>query len=79
MTLEQFSTLVTILPQIETALNKKGEKVPRPEYDGRGPVRSTTEDGDENDDDEDDDASEEGSGRRKRKANIDATSDEDED
>lgn len=76
MTLEQFSTLVTILPQIETALNKKGEKVPRPEYDGRGPVRSTTEDEDE--DDEDDDASEEGGGRKK-KANIDATSDEDED
>ncbi|MCJ1367984.1 hypothetical protein MMC16_007122 [Acarospora aff. strigata] len=36
MPLEQYSTLVTLLPHIETVLREKGEKVPRPDYEGQG-------------------------------------------
>jgi hypothetical protein len=64
MSVEQYCTLVSIMPQIEAELAARGEKVPRPEYDG-GPVAGE----DENEDmDEDMDG----------KQNIEATSDEDE-
>lgn len=33
MPLAQFSTLIALLPHIETVLQQKGETVPRPEYD----------------------------------------------
>lgn len=66
MSLEQYSALIDILPQIETALKKKGEDVPRPKY---GEPQATHAQGDRDDDDED---------QSLRKANIEATSDEDE-
>lgn len=63
MSIEQYSALVDIMPQIEETLARKGEKVPRPDYSGNAePVQ----------DDEDND-----SGRaHTTKANIDTTSDE---
>jgi hypothetical protein len=69
MTLEQFSAFVTVLPRIEGVLSDKGESLPRPQYDAGGPVRTSTAD---EDDDDSDDADE-------KKANFDATSDEDDD
>lgn len=36
MTVEQFSSLITVLPEIETALKEKGVEVPRPVYEGIG-------------------------------------------
>jgi hypothetical protein len=64
MSIEQYSALINILPQIEDALKQKGEKIPRPNYDGQQPAGSDQDDGDDEIQD--------------RKANIEATSDEDE-
>ena len=66
MSLEQYSALINVLPQIEEALKKKGEKVPRPNYS----ISSSGED-DDNDQDEDEELQD-------KKANIEATSDEEE-
>ncbi len=33
MTVEQYSALVDIMPQLEKALQEKGEHIPRPKYD----------------------------------------------
>lgn len=45
MTLEQFSTFVELLPQIEKALIKRGDKVPRPNYGSQNDPDAMTEDG----------------------------------
>lgn len=82
MTTEQYSALVTLMPQIEKALEENGEKIPRPKYDGASEAAVA---GDEQEQ-ENEEAEAEGeivkakaqNGRRK-KANIEATSDEDED
>jgi len=66
MTLEQYSAFINVIPQIETALKKKGEKIPRPNY---GPQPGP---GNQDDQDVDDNQIED------KKANIEATSDEDE-
>ena len=55
------------MPQIEELLKSQGENVPRPDYSGRGATEE-----DENGQDKDD--VEEG----EKKANIEATSDEEE-
>jgi hypothetical protein len=69
MTVEQYSALLEILPQIEKQLAEKGVTVPRPDFDGTAPTKAG--DGDEgNDEDEN---------GTHQKANIEATSDEDED
>jgi len=34
LSLDQYSNLISILPDIEKLLTKKGEQVPRPKYDG---------------------------------------------
>ncbi len=65
MTVEQYSALVTIMPQIESLLAQKGETVPRPHFDG-APQGVDEENGDEQEEAE------------PGKANIEATSDEDE-
>ena len=67
MTVEQYSALIAIMPQIERLLSQKGESVPRPNFEG------TPQDAARDDDDEDADADEE-----EKKANIEATSDEEE-
>lgn len=65
MTVDQYSTLIELMPQIEEMLKERGEKVPRPAYVGSTNPRQDA-------DDEDDDMGD------SKKANIDATSDEDE-
>ncbi|KAJ9603669.1 hypothetical protein H2200_011855 [Cladophialophora chaetospira] len=64
MSVEQYSALIQIMPQVEELLNSKGEKLPRPNYNGVAPAQV---------DDEDDDEEE-----RDVRPNIEATSDEDE-
>ncbi|KAK5456988.1 hypothetical protein LTS15_004768 [Exophiala xenobiotica] len=63
LTVEQYSALIDAMPQIEGLLRKQGEKVSRPKYDGSALVED-----DQPQDDEDTD----------KKANIEATSDEEE-
>ncbi|KAJ9497325.1 hypothetical protein LTR99_008787 [Exophiala xenobiotica] len=63
LTVEQYSALIDAVPQIELLLQKQGEKVSRPKYDGSAPVED-----DQPQEDEDTD----------KKANIEATSDEEE-
>lgn len=67
MTLEQYSTFIQLLPQIETTLKKGGASVPRPDYEANGTLINDT--GEDANDEEDGPS---------KKANIDATSDEDE-
>ncbi|KAF7119106.1 hypothetical protein CNMCM5793_008845 [Aspergillus hiratsukae] len=68
--IDQFSVLVTLLPDIETALQESGEFVPRPEY----PQANEKPNGDDSD--------ETGHGAESQsedspKKNIEATSEED--
>ena len=67
MTVEQYSALIAVMPEIESLLGQKGESVPRPNFDGapqKGAARA---------DDQDEDADVE-----EKRANIEATSDEEE-
>jgi hypothetical protein len=66
MTLDQFSALIKLLPDIEQAVKKQGESLPRPAYTG------AVEQVDAEDDQETSNAS-------PSKQNIEATSDEDSD
>ncbi|KAL3456321.1 transcriptional Coactivator p15-domain-containing protein [Aspergillus heterothallicus] len=67
---EQFSALLTLLPDIEAALKEKGVPIPRPNY----VEQVATSDVDEEEEDSTDELSAPGPTRR----NIEATSDEDE-
>ncbi|KAL5332845.1 transcriptional Coactivator p15-domain-containing protein [Aspergillus crustosus] len=69
--IDQFSTLMTLLPDIELVLQEKGETIPRPKYDNFDTLPGG--------DDEVDDSTDEllGAAPPSRK-NIEATSDEDE-
>lgn len=84
MTVEQYSALVDIMPQIEKILEKKGEKIPRPKYEiatEEVPARDEEEQDHEESEVEarsEDEKPKAKNGRRK-KANIEATSDEEED
>ena len=66
MTLEQYSDFVQLLPQIQAALKKDGATVPRPDYEGDAFTNDAEEEADEDEP------------GPSKKANIDATSDEDE-
>ena len=66
MSIEQYSALIQIMPQIEQLLQSQGEKVPRPSYTGY-PCTA---------DDDDQEGTEEEEFNAKN--NIEATSDEDE-
>ncbi|KIW27909.1 uncharacterized protein PV07_07606 [Cladophialophora immunda] len=68
MSIEQYSALIEIMPQIENVLKSQGEKIPRPDYDGNAPAG----------DDESDEEGADGDEEMDRKPNIEATSDEDE-
>ena len=68
MSIEQYSALIGIMPQIEELLKRQGEKVPRPDYSGSTHIEHD-ETGEEEDADKKMDA---------KKANIEATSDEEE-
>lgn len=58
LSLEQYNALVELLPQIETALQSKGETVSRPSYadsdQGSKPFLTSAEDGSDQSDAEDD-------------------------
>ena len=77
MTLEQFSTFVELLPQIEKALEAKGEKVPRPIYGMVGISAKEEEVEKEESGGEDNGVRAPGNGSKK--SNFEATSDEEED
>ncbi|GFF56808.1 putative RNA polymerase II transcriptional coactivator [Aspergillus udagawae] len=68
--IDQFSALVTLLPDIEMALKESGEFVPRPEY----PQANEKANGD---DSNETDQSAESESPYSMKKNIDATSEED--
>jgi hypothetical protein len=63
MTIEQYSAFIAVMPQLESLLVEKGQFVPRPKYDGA----AEAPDGSEDDEEEE-----------SKKANIEATSDEEE-
>ncbi|OCL13580.1 PC4-domain-containing protein [Glonium stellatum] len=44
LSLDQYSNLISILPDIEKLLLQKGEQVPRPEYDSGGELDKRTKD-----------------------------------
>ena len=71
MSLEQYSTFVELLPQIEKVLKGKGETVPRPQYT-KGGGAAVKKENDEDDEEMDADDMKGG------KSNFEATSDEDE-
>lgn len=80
MTIEQYSTFLTLVPQIEKTLQKMGERIPRPVYDDSASAAVEAEE------DHEGSAQKPGEGRSEsrnndafRKSNIEATSDEDED
>lgn len=63
MPMDQFSALVSLLPELEDALKQNGETLPRPVYSGETPAGPGDQEmGDQS----------------PSKQNIDATSDEDE-
>ena len=64
--MDQFNTLVTLLPQIEKALADKGERIGRPDYSGEPMAAADEDDGDE----------EEQEPEAKAKKNFEETSDE---
>ncbi|KAF2088562.1 PC4-domain-containing protein [Saccharata proteae CBS 121410] len=73
LSLEQYSTLLSVLPDVEAVLSEKGEQVPRPNYEGSGGPTQEDEPGD----DEENDAGADADGGA-RKNNHEATSDEEE-
>ncbi|RMD42027.1 hypothetical protein DV735_g3077, partial [Chaetothyriales sp. CBS 134920] len=73
LSVEQYAALIAILPQIEKLLSTKGERVPRPNYDGNTGQGQAEQEGDDGiREDEGDDQVD------TKKANIEATSDEEE-
>lgn len=68
--MDQLSTFITLLPEIEALLAENGVEIPRPDYKRDKPAAK----GGSKDDDEGGDALK---GRKGKRANIEATSDED--
>ena len=86
LSIEQYTALIEILPDIERVLKSKRIEVPRPQY-GKAAAKAVDEEEEEEVDDEEDDDDEEVEtskskgklGKFKLKSNHEATSDEDED
>lgn len=81
MTVEQYSALVDIMPQLEKALEEKGEHIPRPKYDittSDAPAPAQTEEDDDGSEAEPERVEIKVKNARRKKANIEATSDEEE-
>ncbi|EXJ88876.1 casein kinase II subunit alpha [Capronia epimyces CBS 606.96] len=68
MSLEQYSALIDIMPQVEEVLKQQGETVPRPNYSGS--AQAAEENGEEEDEEDEE--------KKLKKENIEATSDEEE-
>lgn len=80
--MEQFNSLVSALPHIETVLADKGESIPRPEY-GTAAAKKSEANEDEEEEAEESDAEEkeeedgeQGKSLKKGKKNFEETSDE---
>ncbi|TKA50545.1 hypothetical protein B0A55_12878, partial [Friedmanniomyces simplex] len=86
LSVDQYTALLSVLPQLESILRSQGIDVPRPQYDGPGAIQSLQEGEDDGQDEEAD--ADEGKDEKpvktskldkfKLKANHEATSDEDE-
>jgi hypothetical protein len=70
MGLEQYAALIGIMPQIEEQLKRRGETVPRPNYSGSSSAAASGNVKEEDDSDDEE--------TKSKKANIEATSDEEE-
>lgn len=70
MPMDQFSSFITVLPEIEAVLRESGQTIPRPDYAGVG---SAPDESDGSEEDSGDDSKDAAS-----RKNIEATSDEDE-
>ena len=82
MTVEQYSAFVDAMPQIEEVLKKKGEDIPRQKYSGSNgdaPDGDPAEPESQQDEVEPEDVTVKARNGKRMKANIEATSDEDED
>lgn len=79
--MDQFTALIDLLPQVEKVLTKYGETVPRPRYDGSGPVNGEKEEERAVDGDGERPEKMEGNGNDEeageQKQNFEATSEED--
>lgn len=76
MSLEQYSALLQAIPEIEKELKKNGESVPRPVFKSK--IQGNDAEGKEGTMDNDEDGEENGEDlKRLKKANFEATSDED--
>ncbi|KAL9133076.1 MAG: hypothetical protein Q9175_005753, partial [Cornicularia normoerica] len=64
--IEQFNTLIKLLPHIETVLAEKGQSIERPDYSGAGASAAVDEDDDEEDEEVE----------KKGKKNFEETSDD---
>jgi hypothetical protein len=79
MPVEQYSALVDLMPQIEKALEKKGEKISRPNY-GNAATGDTADDQEEQRQEESEEEAEVEAGKveskakngKRKKANIEA-------
>jgi hypothetical protein len=81
MTVEQYSALVDLMPQIEKVLENKGEKIPRPKYESTIKDAPAAGDGEQEHEEiapEPENPKPKVLNGKRKKANIEATSDEDE-
>ena len=86
LSIEQYTALIEILPDIERVLKSKGVEVPRPQY-GKATSKTVEEEQDVDEDEDDDEEFETSKSKGKLEkfklkpnhANHEATSDEDED
>ncbi|KAF2101860.1 PC4-domain-containing protein [Rhizodiscina lignyota] len=78
LTIDQFTALISVLPDLEAILSARGSSLPRPKYerDKEDSAASKVDEEEEEDDDEDDD--DEPVSRKNKKPNFDETSDEEE-
>lgn len=71
--IEQFNTLIKLLPHIETVLAEKGQSVERPDYSGVG-VSAAVEEEEEEEEEKGEEGDEEA--EKKGKKNFEETSDD---
>ena len=70
--LDQFNTLITVLPEIETALASKGQSISRPDYSNAGASASSAAAMDEDEDEDEVEKVQKTMGKK----NFEETSDE---
>lgn len=76
LSMEQYAAIIQLMPEIETILEAKGEKVPRPKYEGG---KTVTERADEDEDGGGEGKEEVMKSKKSRKGNFEETSEEEED